>query len=341
MFDPIRRPGRIVAIAGGKGGVGKSLISLNLAITLGRLGYHTTLIDGDLGSPNLHTLLGIAKPGPGLGGFFEQDGAALAEFAHATDIANLTLVPGSARVGAANLNAAQTVRLVQSISDLTADVVLLDVGAGSAFSAIDLVAAADLKVVVMTPQLTSIQNAYAFMKACVQRLLRRLPEDADARHVLQGLLSGPRESLPIQRAVSVLRDDHPELAHTVVDVLDRFGTLLVGNMLTSEKDHTTLSRISAMISDYLMIKAPLVAELRMSDDVRKSVDNRTPIAMSDHARDTVSELRRLARVVIDADVKRLRTTRQRGGEHLSSAGGERDASPGLKPLPHRPNGLAT
>jgi len=304
--EPRKRSGRVVAVAGGKGGVGKSLVSLNLGVMLGRLGYRTTIIDGDLGSPNVHTLFGVTRPGPGLGGYLDHEVESLADCAIEVGAPNLKIIPGTARPGSANINAGQKLKLLRAIANLGGDVVIVDVGAGSSYNTIDLVAAADIKLMVMTPQLTSLQNAYAFLKACVQRSLRRLPDDPESRAVLDELLTGEGESRPVQRAVAILRDSHPDLADSLVDVLMRFGVMLVGNMTTSDKDHAVFARMSNMISDYLMIKAPVVATLPLSDVIRKSVDTRVPVAMSDQPRDAVAALRNLARVVLDADIKRLR-----------------------------------
>ena len=59
----------IIAVGGGKGGVGKSFISAGLATSLARRGYDTVVIDLDLGGANLHTLLGIRYPETGIGDY--------------------------------------------------------------------------------------------------------------------------------------------------------------------------------------------------------------------------------------------------------------------------------
>jgi flagellar biosynthesis protein FlhG len=304
--EPRKRAGRVIAVAGGKGGVGKSLVSLNLAVMLGRIGYRTTLVDCDLGAPNIHTLLGVSRPGPGLGGFLDHEAAALADVAVDVGAPNLRIIPGSARPGAANINAGQKLRLLRAIANLGGDVVIVDVGAGTAFNTVDFVTAADLKLLVMTPQLPSLQNAYTFLKACVQRSLRRLPDDTESRAVLEELLTGDGESWPVQRAIAILRDQHGELADSIADVLSRFGVMLVGNMTTSDRDRGVFARISNMMSDYLMLQAPVVATLPLHDAARTSVDNRTPVALADRPAELVSAFRGLARTVLDADVKRLR-----------------------------------
>lgn len=303
---PRRRADRVVAVAGGKGGVGKSLIASNLAVMLGRLGYRTTIVDGDLGAPNLHTLFGVSRPGGGLGAYLDHEVEDLADAAIDVGAPNLRLIPGTARPGAANLNAGQKLRLLRAIARLDGDIVIVDVGAGTAHNTIDLVAAADLRLLVMTPQLTSLQNGYTFLKACVQRVLRRVPEDAAARRTLDELLTGDGDSRPVQRTISILRDDDPPLASALTSVLERFGVMIVGNMFTSERDHAVLGKMSNMIADYLMVNAPIVAALPLTEAVRRSVDQRRPIAFADRPADAIAQLRALARAVLDADVARLR-----------------------------------
>ncbi|MBL8622539.1 MAG: P-loop NTPase [Myxococcales bacterium] len=313
MGDAAPRAGRLIAVAGGKGGVGKSVVSLNLAVTLGRLGYRTTLVDGDLGAPNLHTMLGITRPGPGLGGFLDHEASTLGDVALPIAAApNLFLVPGSARVGAANINAGQKLRLLRAIAKLHGDVVIVDVGAGTSWNTIDLVAAADLKLIVMTPQLTSIQNAYAFLKTMVQRLVRRLPEDAATRRALDERLAGDGETRPVQAVVADLRESDPLLADRLIDVLARLGVMLVGNMLTGPGDVAVFDRMAAMISDYLMVRTRVVAALPLSEAVRKSIDHRQPIAAARGHAETQAELRRLARAVLDVDIRALRTVARSG-----------------------------
>lgn len=310
------RAGRIVAVAGGKGGVGKSLVSLNLAVTLGRMGHKVTLVDGDLGAANLHSMLGVTRPGPGLGAFFDHEIESLADAAMPTEQANLRFVPGTSRPGSANINSAQKMRLLRALSYIGGDVVIIDLGAGSAYNTVDLVAAADIKVVVMTPQLTSLQNAFAFLKACVQRVLRRLPDEAVSRDRLDRLLTGEGEVWPIQRIIAELRREDPRLADEMVDSLLRFGVLLVGNMLSTPQDREIIDRMSKMFSDYLLVSAPVTATFRLSDEMRRSIDVRRPVVTGERVRDVANEMRSLARAIMDMDVAKLRA------EFKSAAGVE-------------------
>src|ERR1043165_6429481 len=146
-----RKPGvpRIIAVAGGKGGVGKSTIAANLALALGRLGHRVTLVDADLGAANLHTMFGLLNPTNGLAAFLDHSVETLNALKTRVCLPTLTLIPGTSRPGAANLNKADKLRMIDAIARLDADCVIVDVGAGTSFNVVDFVAAADHKLFVL------------------------------------------------------------------------------------------------------------------------------------------------------------------------------------------------
>ena len=156
--------------------MGKSVIAANLAVYFARAGASTILVDADLGAANLHTLFDLRRSGRTLNELFTHEIDSLEDAAVEVGVPNLRLIAGSsATAGAANLNHAQKLRLIRQVQALRADVVIIDVGAGISFNVIDLFNAADLRLLVITPQLTSVQNAYGFLKAAVFRIARRSP----------------------------------------------------------------------------------------------------------------------------------------------------------------------
>src|SRR2546430_16269842 len=85
---------KIIAIGGGKGGVGKSLLAANLGIYLAQLGKRVILIDADLGGANLHTFVGVERPKVTLGDFFDKRVARIEDCVVDTAVKGLGLVSG-------------------------------------------------------------------------------------------------------------------------------------------------------------------------------------------------------------------------------------------------------
>jgi len=164
----------LLAMAGGKGGVGKSVIAANLACELSRQRKKTILVDLDLGAANLHTILGLKGNPLSLGNFVYDKEEHLqsllinlpAEQGGFFFIAGDGLVPGTA-----NLSFIRKQRLIKELKSLDADYIILDLGAGTNFNTIDFFLAANHGFLVSTPEPTSILNAYSFIKTAVFRLL--------------------------------------------------------------------------------------------------------------------------------------------------------------------------
>ncbi|MFQ5877113.1 MAG: P-loop NTPase [Acidobacteriota bacterium] len=162
-------------MGGGKGGTGKSLVAANLGIHLAQMGRRVVLVDGDLGAANLHTLLGLAGPPVGLGDFIDRRVPALDDAAVPTGMPRLRLISGAGnRPETESLKHFQKLRLLRFLVELRADVVVVDLGAGTSLNVLDLFCVADQGVLVILPEPTSIENCYRFIKAAFRRRLLRL-----------------------------------------------------------------------------------------------------------------------------------------------------------------------
>src|ERR1700690_3745667 len=155
------KPGRVLAVGGGKGGVGKSLVSTNLAVSLAKAGAKVVMLDADLGAPNLHTMFGIMRPQRTVEDFLAGRSATLAEVAQPTTVPGLSLICGAeGALGSAHPTFQNKQRLLTELNRLPVDVLLIDVGAGVDIDTIDFFNAADTRLIVMVPEITSLQNGY-------------------------------------------------------------------------------------------------------------------------------------------------------------------------------------
>lgn len=294
---------RIVAIAGGKGGVGKSTIAVNLASSLAQSGQRVVLVDADLGAANLHTMLGLVHPAAGIGDFLINPDVCLSDV-RITISPTMAFIPGSSRPGIANLTATQRLRLIRAVLRLDADCVIVDVGAGTAFNVVDLVAVADFKLFVVTPHLPSIHNAYALLKACVHRVVRRLASDDLEQGLIDAALGNDHKARTITQLLEVLRGLDRDLAVRVEDVLSRFGVGLVCNQVSSAVDAAALSRIPSMIFDHLLVRAPVLTTIRRTGALAGGLESGMRIV--DRSAATKEAFRVLAEHIVTADLQRMR-----------------------------------
>ena len=164
----------IVSFASGKGGVGKSVIAANLALLLAKKGKRVTLADLDIGGADIHILFGLMNPSLTLTDFLNRRVERLEDIAQALPVhSNLMLIPGTGdTLATANMPYAKKKRLIRHLKNLQTDVVIVDIGAGTSYHALDFFLMADHHVTVATPDPTSVLDLYRFIKlAAIRRVL--------------------------------------------------------------------------------------------------------------------------------------------------------------------------
>ncbi len=161
----------IVAVTSGKGGVGKTNLAVNLAIALSARHVRVTLLDADLGMANTDVLLGMTptrRIDTVVGDSYVGSGASGSLAGLCVEApGGFRLIPGSAGVARiADMPRQSRAGMIDALSSLSAssDVVLIDTGAGAHAGVTSFVRAADVAMVVVTPEPTSIADAYAMVK---------------------------------------------------------------------------------------------------------------------------------------------------------------------------------
>ena len=181
---------RVVAIGGGKGGVGKSLVAANVGIFLATLGKRVILVDASFGAANLHIFAGVPRPSRSLSEALSASGPRLAELAVPTHVPGVKLIggvydpPWVAEPGPAVVQI-----ITDQLHELPADWVVVDLGPGIAAPALELFLAADVQVLVAVPDPTSIELMHRFAKAVFLRSLDR----RGLGHLAQAVSRDPRQ----------------------------------------------------------------------------------------------------------------------------------------------------
>ncbi|MCK9296452.1 MAG: AAA family ATPase [Desulfobulbaceae bacterium] len=166
---------RVLAVTSGKGGVGKTNLALNLAIEFQRLGKMSVVLDADMGLANVHLLAGMT-PRHSLTELLAGR-VEMAELIEAGPAGIGILAGGSGILELADSRAQDRRRITQSLVQLekAAEIILVDTGAGMGRSVRDFLQAADEIIFVITPDITSLTDAYGLLKALHQENLPNLP----------------------------------------------------------------------------------------------------------------------------------------------------------------------
>jgi len=184
-----RRPRRIWAFGGGKGGIGKSVLAASVGWELARMGRQVVLVDADLGGANLHIRLGLPPPPRTLGDFIRGRSSSLEDVLTSTPIRGLRLISGAADLlSAPNISPLQKVRVLNEIRALSADMVLLDLGAGTSDNVLDFFLLADVSILTVVPEPASVQNGYRFIKSALYRRLRAAAPTTAVRALVDSAL---------------------------------------------------------------------------------------------------------------------------------------------------------
>ena len=161
---PAKRSARVITVTSGKGGVGKTNVSINLAIALSELGYRAVIIDADFGLANIDVLLGIVPKYTLLDVVKNRK--------NITEIltdgpSNIKFISGGSGVeDLLKLDREQIARFIENIAllDRITDFIIVDTGAGLSDNVMSFIMAADEVLLVTTPEPTSITDAYALIK---------------------------------------------------------------------------------------------------------------------------------------------------------------------------------
>lgn len=156
---------RVITVTSGKGGVGKTSLSMNLALQLHRQGKKVVILDADFGLANIEIMMGV-HPTSNLADLMFQ-GKKLQDVI-VTGPEGIGFISGGSGIKElASMTREQIFYVMQSLADLDniADIIIVDTGAGITDSVLDFAAASEEILLVVTPEPTSITDAYALLKA--------------------------------------------------------------------------------------------------------------------------------------------------------------------------------
>jgi len=217
-----------MTVGGGKGGVGKSFVAVNMGVHLSKTGNKVLIVDADLGAANLHTFLGANGSDRPFSSFLKGGISDIRSVISKSRVPGLDLISGAKdSLDVADLSIDMSARLRESFKRIEYDYIILDAGPGTSSGVLDFFLMSDEGVLVLTPEPTSIDNTYRFLKCLI---LRKLNKVADL-HGDVGLKELIRKGF----------DEN--ITGTIVDAFERFkkANFLQGSILESVKNNIKIS----------------------------------------------------------------------------------------------------
>ncbi len=283
------RRGRVIAVGGAKGGIGKSILTSNLAVYLASRGQKAVVVDLDLGGANQHLYLGertVLKHS--INDFIHKRIDALGEAMVMCKYGPGLIGGDSSELGIANLAHAKKMRLVKALRNIEADYVIIDLGGDTTYNILDFFLAADYGIVVTTRDSASYIGAYHFIKAAMYRKLMRLfsPEsrfkrDPDAEHALNSLM-GPQDIEPAFKSIPEFLDKLRALneyaASTAEEAIREFSPCLVVNKIPpGVAASLVVDKLQGVIRRYLSKEVPCLGAIPAQIEIEQSVIDLVPV----------------------------------------------------------------
>lgn len=296
---------KILPVASGKGGVGKTVIAANLALSLAQNGKRTIVVDLDLGGSNLHTFLGIKNTNSGIGNFLSGMRGTLKDIIVQTPYENLSFIPGDVLVSnVSNLQFSQKKRLLSNILELDADYIILDLCSGSTFTVIDFFLISNSGLVVSTSQTTAVLNAYSLMKNIVVRFLLRIC--ASHKSVTKSLQKTLKEKQPnaaptLQQIIEIITKISPEVGAKAERYLSVLQPKMIINMAEKPEDLAIGEKLRDLIRENLNVEIECMGLIYFDRAVRASMFEHTPLLIYDNSSIASREIDRIAQKILQSE----------------------------------------
>ncbi len=271
---------KLWAVGGGKGGVGKSLISANFALTLATRGKKVLAIDLDLGGANLHTCLGVEPPKLGIGDWLTGRNATLEELKTMTPNSQLAIISGSSDpIHITQFAMKKKKELIQELRKLPYDDIVIDLGAGTQDFTIEMFNSADQGILSILPEPTSVENAYRFIKAVFYDRLRNSEVPSGIKEVIEAAMDhknilGIRTPADLFAIVERL---DPIAAEDLHEVASTLKPSIVINQVRSQVDIDVGRAICSVCRRFFGIEVKYAGYIDYDNSVWKAVRSKKAV----------------------------------------------------------------
>jgi len=281
-------PGKMIAIGGAKGGIGKSLFVANLGVFLSQMGKRTVVVDLDLGGANLHLYMGIWSLTRRIDDFLTLKVPTISDIMTPTKYGPTLIGGGGGKLGSANLHFSRKLKLLRALKTIDADYVILDLGGDTTYNILDFYLAADQGFVLTTCEPASYLDAYGFIKMSLHRKLSRLfgPEsdyrkykDFEVARLINAFIysNTSTNGRHMSDLVEQMAHSKPTHQRLITELLDRFrpGTVVTMSDAREQVDEL-VSRLKKVSEKMLSVQLNHFGCVAFDRQIQKSAKDLVP-----------------------------------------------------------------
>jgi flagellar biosynthesis protein FlhG len=273
---------KIWAVAGGKGGSGKSVMTSNIGVGLAMLGYRVILVDGDLGGANLHTCLNIRRPAYSLSDFLSNRVPTLEDVLLDTPNHNLKLISGGGEmIGMANLQYQRKMKLLRHLGKLSADYILVDLGAGTSYNTLDFFAMASQGMIVCNPEPNAKLDAYSFLKNVVfRKMVNHVRGQAEIKKIVESMsVPDEHQIFSGKTIIQMVRRNWPDIATSMEHMLENFSPYLIMNKIRRRSQISEAHSILSLAKEFLGISMRYLGHVEVDSKVQDASERIMPFLL--------------------------------------------------------------
>lgn len=292
----VGRTRHLIAVGGGRGGVGKSVLSVNLAVYFAQLGRNVVICDAAPEGSNLHSMLGVLDP-PLTTRDAEEEGSVTPV---ATSVPGLRLMPTNYD-GLTTTPARPTRRSgwLGRLNDVHADYVILHLGSSFSPATLDLFLAADVSICVTVPEPIAIETTYRFLRALFARALRRrlMKERFKLKIVERAIVQLPPLASPREVVATIRRYDQ-SLGVQAARELGKLMPRLVVSQTRLRSDLELGTSMSAVAERFLGTQLDYLGHVDHDDAAWITVRKRSPLLVDSPTSKSARNIERVARRIL-------------------------------------------
>ncbi len=295
----------IIAVGGGKGGIGKSFFTSNLAIYLSRF-KKVTVVDLDLGSSNQHTCLGLQSVRTTISDFLSDKITHFKELEEPTRYINLKLISGCFdSLNITQLSDSDVQKLIKGVKTLNSDIIILDLGAGTAAATVDFFTSADNSILVASAEPTSIENAYRFLKVLFYRKLQHAITTHGAQDELNSLLAH-RDQFQEKSPNQIVKDIYQRnavLGRYIMNDLQSLDLSVVLNQIRMSHDEQVGHGIASVCNKFFGVWCTYLGAISYDDAVWQSLRKSQPVMIANPQSSVSQQIAKIAKNLVGSTAK--------------------------------------